>query len=275
MAIAIPILLMATEAGVAMAAALSISTGMLAAGAGLVMAATGISAKINKAASNVFGEDLVNFANIAGSVALAAGWDPSAMMNSMSGAAANAGNAATAAGGAVDAASGALPAAANAAPGAFDAADAAMAVDAGNATSYTGAMPSGDAAGGAASPSTASPQAAPATPPSGGDGVDLMRRGERSYSNSAEAAAVKTYAPPADSSGGGALKKWYDAQPAQVKAALVTTGGQALAGVAQGYSRNSELTRAEAERKRREERFNTGSGTAFTYTAPSTARTGK
>lgn len=83
MAIAIPILLMATEVGAGIAAAVGAAIGVgattVAIGTGLVLSATGISAKIDKAASKVFGKDLVNFANIAGSIYLAGGamgaWD--------------------------------------------------------------------------------------------------------------------------------------------------------------------------------------------------------
>ena len=282
MAIAIPILLMATEAGAAMAAALSISTGMLAAGAGLVMAATGVGDKINKAASNVFGKDLVNFANIAGGIGLAAGWNPAGTLSSMTGAAANASASV----------GGALPAAANAAPGAFDPAGPAMTADTGNAAAFTASPgnnpsaytpPSGMAPAAAPSmppspgnnPSAYTSPGGGAPPPAGGDGIDLMRKSEIAYANSPAAAAVKTYQPPAPTDRLGALKAWYGIQSEPVKAALITSGMQAISGVAQGYSRNQELTRAEAERRRREDRFNTGSGTAFTYTAPSAAQIGK
>lgn len=79
MAIAIPILMSVTGASAAISAAIGVSAitaGVVTAGAGVLAAATGVGSKINKAASKVFGEDLVNAANMVGGVAFAAGWNP-------------------------------------------------------------------------------------------------------------------------------------------------------------------------------------------------------
>lgn len=80
MAVAIPIIMSATGASAAIGASLGAALGVgaisataISIGTGLVMAATGISAKIDKAASKVFGKDLVTVANIAGGLYLAAG----------------------------------------------------------------------------------------------------------------------------------------------------------------------------------------------------------
>ena len=66
MAIAIPFLMSATGASAAIGAAVGISATMVGTIASVVFQVTGINDKINKAASKVFGEDLVKFANIAG-----------------------------------------------------------------------------------------------------------------------------------------------------------------------------------------------------------------
>ncbi len=71
MAIAVPFLMTATGASAAIAGAIGISgitAGVVSTVTSLVFQVSGINDKINKAASKVFGEDLVGFANIAGAV---------------------------------------------------------------------------------------------------------------------------------------------------------------------------------------------------------------
>lgn len=68
MAIAVPLLLANTAAGAAIAGAVGLSTTALAVATSVVFQVTGVNDKINKAASKVFGEDLVKIANIAGAV---------------------------------------------------------------------------------------------------------------------------------------------------------------------------------------------------------------
>lgn len=66
MAIAVPFLMSATGASAAIGAAIGVSATMVSTVTAIAFSVTGINDKINKAASKVFGEDLVNFANIAG-----------------------------------------------------------------------------------------------------------------------------------------------------------------------------------------------------------------
>ena len=68
MAIVIPYLIASTAAGAAAAAAIGVTATTLATLTTVAFAVTGINDKINKAASNVFGEDLVKVANIVGTV---------------------------------------------------------------------------------------------------------------------------------------------------------------------------------------------------------------
>jgi hypothetical protein len=68
MAIVVPILLSYTGAAAAIGTAIGISATAVTAIASVAFQVTGINNKINKAASKVFGEDLVMFANIAGAV---------------------------------------------------------------------------------------------------------------------------------------------------------------------------------------------------------------
>lgn len=66
MAIAVPFIMAASGASAAIGAAVGISATMVTTIASVAFQVTGINDKINKAASKVFGEDLVKFANIAG-----------------------------------------------------------------------------------------------------------------------------------------------------------------------------------------------------------------
>lgn len=92
MAIVVPLLIGSTGIGAAAAAAIGISAGTLATVAGIAFQVTGINDKINKAASKVFGEDLVNVANIFGTVYSAAtgSWDISDEVNGIFGGGADA-----------------------------------------------------------------------------------------------------------------------------------------------------------------------------------------
>lgn len=68
MAVVVPFLMSATGASAAIAGAIGagVTATMVSTVTAITFAVTGINDKINKAASKVFGEDLVNFANIAG-----------------------------------------------------------------------------------------------------------------------------------------------------------------------------------------------------------------
>lgn len=66
MAVAVPLLLANTAAGMAIAGTIGVSVGTLATVTSIAFQVTGINDKINKAASKVFGEDLVQVANLAG-----------------------------------------------------------------------------------------------------------------------------------------------------------------------------------------------------------------
>lgn len=66
MAIAVPFIMASSGASAAIGAAVGISATMVTTIASVAFQVTGINDKINKAASKVFGEDLVKFANIAG-----------------------------------------------------------------------------------------------------------------------------------------------------------------------------------------------------------------
>lgn len=66
MAVVVPFIMAASGASAAIGAAVGISATMVSTIASVAFQVTGINDKINKAASKVFGEDLVKFANIAG-----------------------------------------------------------------------------------------------------------------------------------------------------------------------------------------------------------------
>ena len=66
MAIAVPFIMAASGASAAIGAAVGISATMVGTIASVAFQVTGVNDKINKAASKVFGDDLVKFANIAG-----------------------------------------------------------------------------------------------------------------------------------------------------------------------------------------------------------------
>lgn len=93
MAVVVPLLIGSTGIGASLAAGASallgtaVSASALATVAGIAFQVTGINDKINKAASKVFGEDLVNVANIFGTVYSAAtgSWDISDEVGGMFG----------------------------------------------------------------------------------------------------------------------------------------------------------------------------------------------
>ncbi len=66
MAVAVPLLLANTAAGMAIAGTIGVTVGTLATVTAVAFQVTGINDKINKAAYKVFGEDLVQVANLAG-----------------------------------------------------------------------------------------------------------------------------------------------------------------------------------------------------------------
>lgn len=66
MAIAVPFIMAASGASAAIGAAVGLSATMVGTIASVAFQVTGVNDKINKAASKVFGDDLVKFANIAG-----------------------------------------------------------------------------------------------------------------------------------------------------------------------------------------------------------------
>lgn len=68
--------------------------------------------------------------------------------------------------------------------------------------------------------------------------------------------------------GTGLLSKvsgWIEGQPDRTKAALITVGGQAVAGAAQGYQRQKEIDKELAERRRRESIYNVGHAGTINY----------
>lgn len=68
MAVIVPVLMYVSGAAATIGTAIGISASMVSSVVGLALQVTGINNKINKAASKVFGEDLVSIVNIAGAV---------------------------------------------------------------------------------------------------------------------------------------------------------------------------------------------------------------
>lgn len=71
MAVAIPIVMAVSGASAAVGAAIGVSAALVTAGATVLATATGVSGAINKAATKVFGKDLVKAANVVGSIYMA------------------------------------------------------------------------------------------------------------------------------------------------------------------------------------------------------------
>lgn len=240
MAIAIPIIASMTGASAAIGAAIGISANLVTVGIGVLSTVTGIGAKIDKAASKVFGKDLVMAANLVGGFAMAAGWNPADGLKL--------GDLTIGAGGAA-AGGGTSPGSIDGLGASIDAAGGVEAVANGGVTGID--------------PMTGAPTTVSMP------GQNPMRLGEiQGYESSAAGSAATKAAVAPGMAPKGVLDQvgqWFDKQPERVKAALITVGGNAVAGAAQGYSSAKEQERAVEERKRRERLFNSGSGTEYTY----------
>lgn len=237
MAIAVPILASMTGASAAIGAAIGISANLVTLGVGVLTTVTGIGAKIDKAAAKVFGKDLVLGANLLGGFAMAAGWNPADGLK-LGDLTIGGGGGGTSPGGSIDGLGASI--------------DAAGGVDA----VANGGISGIDGATGAVT-TVSMP------------GQNAMRLGEiQGYESSAAGSAATKAAVAPGMAPKGVLDQvgqWFDKQPEKVKAALITVGGNAVAGAAQGYASAKEQERAIEERKRRERLFNSGSGTEYTY----------
>lgn len=240
MAVAVPMIMAATGASAAVGAAIGVSATLVTAATGVLVAATGIGAKINKAASKVFGEDLVNFANIAGSVFMATGGD----VGDLFGGGAEAAGALSSAGGSL--------------------VDPLMA---GADIASAAAMPSfevGSVLGGAGDAAGALASAQPAF----GVQMPSFEVGSVLGNGPAAAPGLQPASQPGGMPGGGALKtasEWWAKQSDPTKAALIQVGGNVVAGTAQGVAKAREMKDLRDERLRREAIFNSGSKLGSTY----------
>jgi len=217
MAVAIPLIMAA--AGASTAAIV---------GPSLVLSAVGANAKINKAASRVFGEGVVKFANVAGGVFLAAS------------AAGAFSDPASAAGAFSD------PAAAAGAAGAELGPTAGGYVNGADLASDLAASGRGALAAVAPSTAGASAQVAGAMPPPTPVGPAQQFASNIGKGVDKAVGLVKSAMPTGD----------------YARGALITTGGQALAGWAQG-KQQEQAEQAQAER---DARYRSGSG--LRYWAP-------
>lgn len=233
MAIAIPLIVMAAGAGAA--AAIGVSVATLAIGTGLVLQATGINAKINKAASKVFGEKLVNIANIAGSVFIGA-------------------TAAGLIGGAQSAAGGLAGAAGSAAETAG-----AVAGDVGAAMNAAemGAQ-------GAAGVNSVSGGASAANQLASGVGVPPVGGGIQTPSVGGFDGALKVAKEGVGKVGEGISSAW-NSMGDKTKAAALQIGGQMLSGASAGKAAEE----AEKQRIANENRYRSGSGLSYWQNKPS------
>ena len=254
MAVAIPLVMMAAGASTVYIAA-----------AAVVLAATGVGGKINQAASKVFGKDLVNAANIAGSLY---------MGYSAMGADAGGGL-----GQAVDATGGletALESTANtglqaANPSDFgyqpdaniDGASAlkAPALDPGADPSSFASDPTSrsvfDAAGGGQSQMANAN--APQTSPDSLDQADQWGSSQQRFTtDSRDAGMLKNMKDltATDQSATGRAMKWFNDLPDRTKASVIQAGGQFISGAASGYGRGQELEDSRNERRM----YGSGSG---------------
>lgn len=250
MAVVIPLIAgaIAGAAGATAIVATAISIG-----AGLVANATGISAKVDKAAGKVFGRDFVKAFNIIGAVYGAAGGfagaGPSEVWGNISGAFGGGATAATTAtegaveagvGGATDASS------VNAVNGADLASDLVASTEAVNAgVAGPGAM-GGDIGGqsllGPTNQAPAAPSWAQPTPPVAGP--------------QAAQSAVPTGSAGVSTANETAIGKIWSSLGDKGQAALIQVGGQMLAGVAQGKATEAEMKAAEE----RDRKYRSGSG---------------
>lgn len=231
MAVAVPLLMGATGASAAIGAAVGVSAGIVTAATGVLVAASGVGKKINKAASKVFGEELVSFANIAGGVFLAAGGDPGSIFGG-----GGSGGGALASAGGIDGMSAFESAASTAGQGqALVEPFAAVAQQADPFAQAASGFEMGSIIGNG--PAAMDPRVPPVSQPGG-------------------------------MPGGGALKtasEWWSKQSDPTKAALIQGAGQVVSGAAQGYAKAAEMKDLREERRRREEIFNSGSRMNATY----------
>lgn len=211
MAVAVP--LVASWAASAMGASAMVST-MVSVGAGLLSSATGIGAKIDKAAGKVFGKDAVKLFNVAGTVyGMAggfAGQGPGQVVDNISGAFSGA---------PVGPEAGALQAAAE---------------------------------GGAASPVASTTDAfgnfgqAPSAPTSGNP-FGFNATGAEAAPGFTTPAPVAPPTAPTSS-----LSKMWESLGPQGKAAAIQAGTQMVAGIAQGKAAQAQLDAEEERRRKRE-----------------------
>lgn len=233
MAIAIPLIVMAAGAGAA--AAIGVSVATLAIGTGLVLQATGINAKINKAASKVFGEKLVNIANIAGSVFLGA------TAAGLIGGAQSAASVAGAAGSAAEAA-GAV------------AGDVGAAMNAAEMGAQGASAANGIAGGASAANQLAS-----------GVGVPPVGGGMPPPTSGSEFTGVLKQAQQGASKVGEGISTAWNSMGDKTKAAALQIGGQMLSGASSGKA----AAEAEKQRIANENRYRSGSGLSYWQQKPS------
>lgn len=212
MAVAVP--LVASWAASAMGASAMVST-MVSVGAGLLSSATGIGAKIDKAAGKVFGKDAVKLFNVAGTVyGMAggfAGQGPSQVMDNVSG----------------------VFSGAPAAPTGPEVSSLQAAAEAGGPTTV-------DAFGNFGQPPTAS---------STGNPFNFNATGAEA---SPGFTAPQTVAPPVQQPPQSSLSKMWESLGPQGKAAAIQAGTQMVAGIAQGKAAQAQLDAEEERRRKRE-----------------------
>lgn len=250
MAVVIPIAMayfgtsaaIATAVGLTAAVGATVGAAVVSAGIGYAVSKSGIGAKIDKAASKVFGEDLVKAGNIAGSIYLAMG-APGMGTEAAAGAEASLGD------------SGGLP----------------------STTDITGLENASSAAAGSVSPDPSGifgGEMAPQSPlqVTGNLGSDVLKPMSVSEigksvsqlpAGTPSLTSMGLQAPPATSPGilsqlGDKLSNLSGMEKAQ----LINTGGQMIAGAAQGRERAKELQQARDDRDLR----TSGSGLYDNYT---------
>lgn len=248
MAVVIPLIV---AYGAAAAGATAAVASMAAIGASLVAGATGVSAKIDKAASKVFGKDAVTAFNIAGAIYGSfggfSGTSPSGVWDNMGGAFSGAG---AAAGGADKATSAAWadPSAKADTLTAMGATDGASVASMQNGIAAEGAM-GGDWTGVQYSGPEAQQGAM------GGDleGVQYSRATGPAANTSLprETAKVADTVVNLKNDEPGALDRFWNSLGDKGKASLIQAGGQVLGGYAQGKMQGEMDDRARADYERR------------------------
>jgi hypothetical protein len=238
----------------------------------VALAVTGISAKIDKAASKVFGEDVVKFANIAGAVFMAAGgseWLSQAGASAGSGTdtAINGLDLADDASALADGASGAGgEAVASSTPGVVDASmEAALAENAASAYApMTDAQMLGgfEADAGGLAGVTASDPTAMAPPTSTPQSSGALSRATQTTPNAAGTGTAP---------GSGPFDKvaqfWNSSDP-KTRGALLQVGGNLLSGGMQGYAQGKQLEQQQAYERERDSIYRSGSGYDYTKYGP-------